>query len=156
MLGHARGHDGIGGPGDVGPIRRPELAPGEEQHVGEARQAADGRRIGEVAGEGRNAVGLETLARLARREARDREHAAAVAGPFGRAAHPARERGPHLAAGAEDQDVGLEAGDRGHVFVCRLGEQSPRARSPTPIVSGSVIDSYCQRIQNRIAQAEAG
>ena len=79
--------------------------------------------LDEVAGEGRNAVGLEALARLARREARHREHAAPVAGPFGRAAHPARERGPHLAAGAEDQDVGFEAGDRGDVFVSRLGEQ---------------------------------
>ena len=81
MLRHARRHDGVGGPGDVGAIARAELP----CRRGTARWGAGAApviavRIEQVARDRLNAVGLEPARAPRRREPRHGEHAAPAAG----------------------------------------------------------------------------
>ena len=140
LLGHARGHDRVRRPRDVGAIERPELSSGQKEDVGTAGQRGDRGGVEQVARQRLNALRFEARARGWRREAGDSDHPACAAGSRDGPVDAAGQRRPHLAAGAENQHVAVQTRRtfeirvrRFREYVLELGLRVDLFREPHPL-----------------------
>ncbi len=118
-LRHDRGRVHVHGPGQRRIAGGPELHGGHVDHVGEFRQRLDRPPVEQIAGDGLDARRLERGARRRIGEARDPNHALLRCRPFGQA----RQRRPHLAGNAEDENVAGKRRKVGDQLRRRLGHE---------------------------------
>ena len=115
--------------------------------VGEVREVVKVLAVEEVAGQSFDAVTFQRLAGLGRRESRDADHSAPGARRVTRPLGEPRQRGPHLAGGAQHENVALERGHGLNVRVGRAGEEFLQLRF------GAGRFSTCRRFHARILPA---
>src|SRR6185369_4348969 len=103
-LGDERRHVRVHGPGERRRAARAELVAGGEDHVRRVGQRGDGGAVEQVAGDRFDAVLAEPVAHRAVAEAGDADDAALRRRALGQA----RQRRPHLAGDAEDEEVAVD------------------------------------------------
>ena len=122
-MGDEAGEKRVHGPGERFLTCRAKFHSGHVDDVGRAGKTRERGRVEEIASDRLDVPRFEFLRKGGGRKAGYGEDAAGDSGCVGSAASHARERWAHFAAGAENEDVARERGERADGGFRRLAEE---------------------------------